>query len=194
MIAVRKRLHLASDLGVLSLVLCHLLFVSSLDLFAQSASTGALTGTVFDPAGAVVSNATIILRNNGTRQTFTAVTDPSGIYRFALLPPGQYAVTVEAVGFAPIVLGEVVIQITEVRRIQIRLVVRGAKEVIEVKAPLLQTEDAALGRVIDRGTIVALPLANRNYTQILGLTAGTNTDVVDATQLGAGSQEIRANG
>lgn len=39
-----------------------------------------------------------------------------------------------------------------------------------------------------------LPLVNRNYTQILGLTAGTNTDVVDATQLGAGSQEIRAHG
>jgi len=177
-----------------SLAFCLLVILTSFDLFAQSASTGALTGTVFDPAGAVVPNATIILRNNGTRQTFTAVTDPSGIYRFALLPPGQYAVTVEAVGFAPIVLGEVVIQITEVRRIQIRLVVRGAKEVIEVKAPLLQTEDAALGRVIDRGTIVALPLVNRNYTQILGLTAGTNTDVVDATQLGAGSQEIRANG
>src|SRR5262249_3995536 len=63
-----------------------------------------------------------------------------------------------------------------------------------VQAPLLQTDDAALGRVIDRDTIVALPLVNRNYTQILGLTAGTNTDVVDATQLGAGSQEIRANG
>jgi len=73
-----------------SLAFCLLVILASFDLFAQSASTGALTGTVFDPAGAVVSNATIILRNNGTRQTFTDVTDPSGIYRFALLPPGQY--------------------------------------------------------------------------------------------------------
>lgn len=73
-----------------SLAFCLLVILTSFDLFAQSASTGALTGTVFDPAGAVVSNATIILRNNGTRQTFTDVTNPSGIYRFALLPPGQY--------------------------------------------------------------------------------------------------------
>ena len=73
-----------------SLALCLLIILASFDLFAQSASTGALTGTVFDPAGAVASNATIILRNNGTRQTFTDVTNPSGIYRFALLPPGQY--------------------------------------------------------------------------------------------------------
>ena len=177
-----------------SLALCLLVILTSFDLFAQTASTGALTGAVFDPAGAVVSNATITLRNNGTRQTFTDVTDPSGLYRFALLPPGQYELTVEAVGFEPIVLREVMIQITEVRRIPMKLVVRGVKDVIEVKAPLLQTEDAALGRVIDRATIVASPLVNRNYTQILGLTAGTNTDVVDATQLGAGSQEIRANG
>jgi hypothetical protein len=39
-----------------------------------------------------------------------------------------------------------------------------------------------------------LPLVNRNYTEIFDLTAGTNTDIVDATQLGAGSQEIRSNG
>ncbi len=42
--------------------------------------------------------------------------------------------------------------------------------------------------------VVNLPLVDRNFTEILGLTAGTNTNIVDATQLGAGSQEIRANG
>src|SRR6185369_17710314 len=86
------------------------------------------------------------------------------------------------------------IQISEVRRIDVELAVKGAIEEVDVEFPLLQTEGAALGSVIDGSTIVALPLVNRNYTQILGLTSGTNTDVVDATQLGAGSQEIRANG
>ena len=86
------------------------------------------------------------------------------------------------------------IQITEVRSITTQLAVKGVKQEVVIKAPLLQTDNVALGSVIDRATIVTLPLVNRNYTQILGLTAGTNTDVVDATQLGAGSQEIRANG
>jgi hypothetical protein len=103
-------------------------------------------------------------------------------------------VALEAVGFTPLVVREVRLQITEVRSIATQLAVKGGREEVVVKAPLLQTDNAALGTVIDRGTIVALPLVNRNYTQILGLTAGTNTDVVDATQLGAGSQEIRANG
>jgi hypothetical protein len=76
------------------------------------------------------------------------------------------------------------IQISEVRPIPIKLAVKGVREVLEVRSPLLQTEGAALGRVIDESTIVDLPLVNRNYTQILGLTSGTNTDVVDAMQLG----------
>ena len=80
------------------------------------------------------------------------------------------------------------------RSIATQLAVKGVREEVVVQAPLLQTDNVALGRVIARETIETLPLVNRNFTQILGLTAGTNTDVVDATQLGAGSQEIRANG
>jgi hypothetical protein len=191
---MRKWLHLATTISsVQSLLLC-LLVGSSLDICAQSASTGALTGAVTDPTRAVVQNAKVTLRNYGTGETRTAITGQDGLYRFSLLPPGEYELTVAAAGFAPLVVREVMIRITEVRRIATQLTVKGVKEEVVVKAPLLQTEDAALGRVIDRGTIVTLPLVNRNYTQILGLTAGTNTDVVDATQLGAGSQEIRANG
>ena len=87
-------------------------------------------------------------------------------------------------------------KITEVSRLRIKLVLRGAQQQILVSAelPLLQTENATLGRVINHQTVVDLPLVDRNFTEILGLTAGTNTDIVDATQLGAGSQEIRANG
>src|SRR5262249_24114603 len=149
---------------------------------------------VTDPTHAVVPNAKLSLRNHGTDKAVTAVTDQGGSYRFSLLPPGEYELAVEALGFAPLVGGRGVIQVTEVSRISTQLAVSGQREEVVVQAPLLQTDDAALGRVIDRDTIVALPLVNRNYTQILGLTAGTNTDVVDATQLGAGSQEIRANG
>jgi len=177
-----------------SLVLCLLVIVTAFEVFAQSASTGALTGAVTDPQGAVVPKATITLRNNGTGQVLTTVTDLEGLYRFSLLPPGQYELRVEMTGFAPHILHEVMIQISEVRRSPVKLALQGAREEVKVESPLLQTEGAALGRVIDGSTIVALPLVNRNYTQILGLTSGTNTDVVDATQLGAGSQEIRANG
>src|SRR5262245_2949736 len=106
-LAVDKRLHLLHASGVQSLVLCLVVVVSSLDVCAQSASTGALTGTVTDPSGAVVPNATIALRNHGTEETRTAITNPDGLYRFSLLPAGEYELTVEAVGFAPLVVREV---------------------------------------------------------------------------------------
>ena len=133
---------LAKALSNQSLALCLFVIVTAFDAFGQSASTGALTGTVTDPTGAVVPNATIALRNNGTGQELTAVTDPEGLYRFSLLPPGQYELTVQKAGFEPLVLRQVVIQISEVRPIPIKLAVKGIREVTEVRAPLL----------IDRGS------------------------------------------
>src|SRR4029450_2451456 len=101
--------------GLVGLVAVLLVVVSSLVARAPSASTGALTGTVSDPTGAVLQNAQIALRNNGTGETRTVITDQGGSYRFSLVPPGEYEVTVEAVGFAPLVVREVLIRITEVR-------------------------------------------------------------------------------
>src|SRR5258708_7736356 len=66
---------------------------------AQSLVSGAITGVVSDPSGAVIPNATVALKNNGTGQTQNATTNQSGVYRFSLLTPGQYTVTVNASGF-----------------------------------------------------------------------------------------------
>ena len=194
-LAVRTRLCSATTiLRPQPLFICLLVLVSSLVVCAQSASTGALIGTVTDPTGAVLRNARIALGNKGTGENRRAITDQDGSYRFSLLVPGDYELTVEAVGFGPLVVRQVLIRITEVRRLATQLSLEAVTQDVVVEAPLLQTDNVALGSVIARDTIVSLPLVNRNYTQILGLTAGTNTDVVDATRLGAGSQEIRANG
>ena len=193
--AVRKRQHTnACVSGVQSLVICLVVVFSSLDVCAQSASSGALVGTVTDPSGAILQNAEVGLRHTATGESRSAVTDRNGSYRFSLLTPGEYELTLKAVGFAPVVVRDVLIRITEVSSLATRLAVEGLRQDLVVEAPLLQTDSAALGRVIARETIVGLPLVNRNFTQMLGLTAGINTDVVDATLLGAGSQEIRANG
>src|SRR5258708_77615 len=165
-------------------------------MHAQTANTGAIAGSVSDPSGAPVAGAAVVIDSEATREQRDLNTDAEGNFSVPFLTPGNYELTVRAPGFEPLILKSVQVQITEVSRLKIQLTIRGAKEQITVSArpPLLQTENATLGRVIDQETMVDLPLVNRNYTEILGLTAGTNTDVVDATQLGAGSQEIRANG
>src|SRR6266849_6911804 len=168
----------------------------SLPMYGQTANTGAIAGTVSDPSGALVPGAAVVINSEATREERDVTTDAEGSFSVPFLTPGNYDLTVRAPGFEPLVLKGVQVRITEVSRLKMQLTISGAKEQIAVSAklPLLQTENATLGRVIDRNTIEELPLVNRNLTEILGLTAGTNTDIVDATQLGAGSQEIRANG
>ena len=165
-------------------------------MHAQTANTGAIAGSVSDPSGAPVAGAAVVIDSEATREQRDLNTGAEGNFSVPFLTPGNYELTVRAPGFEPLILKSVQVQITEVSRLKIQLTIRGAREQVTVSArpPLLQTENATLGRVIDQKTIVDLPLVNRNYTEILGLTPGTNTDVVDATQLGAGSQEIRANG
>jgi len=177
-------------LRISAFVLC------SLTIHGQTANTGAIIGTVSDSSGALVGGAAVAINSQATGEKRDLTTGAEGNFSVQFLIPGKYDLGVHAPGFEPLLLKDVQVRITEVSRLKIQLTVSGAKEQIAVSAkpPLLQTENATLGRVIDQETTVALPLVNRNYTEILGLTAGVNTDIVDATELGAGSQEIRANG
>ena len=179
-----------------TLVRTSVLAFCALPMHGQTANTGAIAGAVSDPSGALVPRAAVVINSQGTGEKRDLAADAEGNFLVQFLTPGNYDLTVRAAGFEPFILNGVQVQITEVSRLKIQLALRGKKEQIAInsKPPLLQTENATLGRVIDRNTIEELPLVNRNFTEMLGLTAGTNTDIVDATQLGAGSQEIRANG
>src|ERR1700757_5165928 len=174
----------------IAVVLC------ALPVHGQTANTGAIAGTVSDPSGALVPRAAVVVNSQATQEERDLTTDADGNFSVPFLTPGNYDLTVRAPGFEPLVLKDVEVRITEVSRLKIQLTIGGAKEqtAVSAKPPLVQTENATLGRVIDQGTVVDLPLVDRNFTEVLGLTAGTNADIVDATQLGAGSQEIRANG
>jgi hypothetical protein len=158
----------------------------ALPMHGQTANTGAIAGTVSDPSGALVPGAAMVINSQSTGEKRDLATDAEGNFLVQFLTPGNYDLTVRSAGFEPFILNGVQVQITEVSRLKIQLALSGSKEQIAISAkpPLLQTENATLGRVIDRDTIEELPLVNRNFTEILGLTAGTNTDIVDATQLG----------
>src|ERR1700687_2110535 len=152
--------------------------LGSLPMYGQTADTGAIAGSVNDPSGAPVAGAAVVINSLATREERDLTTDGEGNFSVPFLTPGNYDVTVRTAGFKPLVLKSVQVQITEVSRLKIQLTISGVKEQVTVSAnpPLLQTENATLGRVIGQQTIVDLPLVNRNYTEILGLTAGINTD------------------
>jgi hypothetical protein len=173
-----------------------LLACCAFPIHCQTANTGAIIGAVIDPSGARVPRAAVLVNGQRIAEKRNVSTDADGNFSVQFLPPGIYDLTIRAGGFATVALNGVQVRITESTRLEIHLTIGGLKEevVVSAKPTLLQADNPALGRVIDRETIDSLPLVNRNFTELLGLTTGTNSDLVDATQLGAGSQEIRANG
>ncbi|MDQ1473760.1 MAG: hypothetical protein QOJ99_5240, partial [Bryobacterales bacterium] len=175
------------------------LLVSSLcvpSLWAQSSTTGALAVTVTDPSSAVVAGATLTLENAATGQQRTEVTGSQGTYTFPLLPVGDYKVTISAPGFKPVQLPSITISVTETRVLKHSLELGTSQQEVTVvsEAQSVQTDTAALGAVVTGTTITALPLVTRNYTQILSLSPGAISDVVNAGTIGHGSPAIYVNG
>jgi hypothetical protein len=180
--------------GFLALAL--LSMVSSPRLLGQSAATGALTGTVKDSSGAVVPNVTVTATSVGTDQARTSATDASGTYKFAFLSPGAYKLKFEAAGFNTAEVPSVTITVTETDVLDETLQVGAQTQQVEVHAETeqVQTASSTVGTTVAGDTLSNIPLTTRNYTTVLGLAAGANVGVYNATQLGRGTQDIVVNG
>jgi carboxypeptidase family protein len=165
-------------------------------LIAQSAGTGALTGTVTDASRAVVPAVTVTLTNVDTNQARTAVTGADGNYKFSLIPPGTYRVRFSATGFKTADVSSVKINVTETPVLDQALEVGSQAEQVTVEAQTegLQIASSTLGTVVGERTVTALPLSTRNYTQILGLSAGASGGVGNATAFGKGTLDLSVNG
>jgi carboxypeptidase family protein/TonB-dependent receptor-like protein len=161
-----------------------------------SQTTGAIAGTVRDPSGAVVTGAKVVARSNATDYRRSVTTNESGEFLVPLLPPGNYEVSIEASGFRKAVFPSVTVSVTETIWITTILIVGDVTESVSVSSgtPLIQSDGPQLGRVIDSGTVSTLPLATRNFTQILTLSPGASSYLPDSTGVGRNTQLISVNG
>src|SRR5579864_1062003 len=166
-------------------------------VWAQGGATGAITGTVSDASGAVVAGAKVDIVREATGQVERHLTtDSSGVFTANLLPVGSYRVEVSASGFATTKFPGVVVNITETTRLTASLKVTSVNEVIQVESQVAQvdTTDATTGQSLSSNTITELPLATRNFQQLLTLSAGASSDLNNASQLGRGQVYIHVNG
>src|SRR5262249_18642886 len=155
---------------------------------AQSASTGAVSGTVTDPANAVVVGARITATNKATCEKRTVDSGTAGAYLIPFLPPGTYSVEASVKGFKHVNYPDVRVVITETVKLDIRLAVGAVEEVVTVESrgAQLQTESSTQGRVTSGEVLTSLPLVTRNYTQIIALNPGVSSDVTNAAEVGRG--------
>ncbi|HEV8486459.1 MAG TPA: TonB-dependent receptor [Blastocatellia bacterium] len=142
---------------------------------AQQSPTGSIRGTVTDPQGAVIQNASVTVtnKNNGSVTTISAGSD--GIYSISTLPPGEYEVKIEAQGFATQLI-RVTVQVGNTTSGDAQLRVGGKDEIVDVTsdAPLINRQDYKLDGVISRQKIDALPLNGRNFLQLAQLEPGVS--------------------
>src|SRR5437867_9001235 len=169
---------------ILRLSVLSLLF--SVPALAQTASTGALTGEITDPNGAVVAGVQVTATNEATGEKRDVVSQDNGIYVAALLLPGSYRLEFTKRGFKSSIKTGLQINVTETKRLDVQLEVGAVEEKVVVvsESQLLQTESAALGSVTDHDAVVNLPLVTRNYTQIVTLSPGIAAGVTNAAALG----------
>lgn len=165
-------------------------------LTAQSAGTGALTGTVTDPSNSLIRGVMVTLANTGTGHTRTALTGADGVYRFGLLSPATYQLKFSAAGFRTVQTSPLRVVVTETLVVNRTLELSQFAEEVEVQAeaPAVQTQTATLGTVVGQRAVTSLPLTNRNYTQIVGLSPGASVGVNNASAFGRGSQDVSVNG
>src|SRR6266446_3769053 len=157
--------------------------------FSQTTSTGALTGVTTDASRAVIPGVEMTLTNEATREARTAISGENGGYSLPLLTPGSYRLEAALSGFKTALRSGIRISVTETTRLDVQLEVGGLSESVNVEAApvMVQQESSALGRVVSDTVVSNLPLVNRNFTQILGLSAGITVDVTHAGELGRGS-------
>jgi hypothetical protein len=135
-----------------------------------------LLGTVTDASGAAVADAKVTVTEMKTGVGRSTITNASGNYEFADLPPGQYEVATEKQGFKKAVRAGVDVVVNTDTRVNLTLEPGAITEsvVVNAEAAILQTDRADVNAKIDNKQVVDLPLGNnRNFQNLLNLVPGT---------------------
>src|SRR5690349_20593390 len=136
--------------------------------------TSTLNGTVTDPQGAVVTNATVTATQTGTGVARTANTNAQGFYDFTNLTPGDYALKVEAPSFATGEVKSLTLEVGKALTENVQLTVAKAGEVVTVNANQVAvelTQSEVQGQVTGT-TMRNIPLNGRNYLELAYLLPG----------------------
>ncbi len=162
--------------------------LAALPLTAQT-YRGGIGGTVFDPTGAAIPNATVVLTNSQTGATRKTDTTSDGGYVFQDLEIGSYSLGITAAGFGNATLENISVNPGAVTPVNPKLSISGTQETIDVMTDTtseIQTQSSANNAVIGEKAVSNIPLNGRNFLQLLSLTPG----MVGGSLNGARSNQI----
>ncbi len=153
---------------------------------------GRITGLVADPSGAVVPNATVTLRSEGTGVTVVKHTDAAGIYLFEFINPGLYTVDVQAPGFKQYETKHVRVEVADHVGVDVKLQLGESSETVTVNesgGARLRTEDATLGFTVESRSMMDLPILYSNPFELQLLAPGVSSTTLNPAHTYEGGAE-----
>jgi outer membrane receptor protein involved in Fe transport len=150
-------------------------------LFATSSalgqSTATIQGTVTDSKGAVLPNATVVVKNRNTSTERTTQTDSDGNYQVAALPVGLYSIEVRVQGFKTQVADQVTLEVakTVVQNFQMDVGAISEQVLVSSDVPVIETATTSVGTVINQRTVQEIPLNGRHFVDLGLLIPGSVT-------------------
>jgi len=159
-------------------------FLFPAGLLSQDVGAGTLSGVVTDPSGAAVSNANVSVTAKATNLARGSTTGAAGNYTFAVLPIGQYDVTVTSPGFATITNKGVTVSVGTSTQLNVALKIATTNETISVEAQtdVLNASNAETGGLFTSAQVTGLPLGGRNFLNLVNLETGIRSDSVSGRQ------------
>ncbi len=150
---------------------------------AQTPS-GEISGLVTDSSGSILPGVRVTLTNIATNGIRLATTNESGLYVFPAVPSGTYKLKIELEGFSTVERANIQVQVGSSNRFPFTMEIGQLTDVVQVVAdtPVIQTENASIGTVIENRSIVELPLNGRNYLQLASLIPGATTNGPSSSQ------------
>jgi hypothetical protein len=150
------------------LVGCALAMLAFVPVGRAQTVTGAITGEVTDPTGAVVPGAKVIAHAVATGVNTAATTNQAGQYRIEFLPIGRYTVSVEATGFATVTVPEFSLEVNQTANFNVKMQVGGTNASVNVSAaaPILETENLSVNSTFTANTISNLPLNGLDFSAL----------------------------
>src|SRR3984957_12525932 len=170
---------LSKRVALLLAALFCLFAVTSSPLFAQTAGSGEVAGTVTDPSGGAVVGATVTLTDNGTGRTRTAVTNDAGRYILVDISSGAYTLIVSKTGFRISKLVDQQVSVGSTLTLNVTLEIGSVAETVEVTVTAgaeLQTMNATVGNTISGVTLSALPAIGGDVSTFVALQPGVGPD------------------
>jgi hypothetical protein len=154
-----------------------LMTLMSVDALAQGGSTATITGIVVDSDGGVLPGADVVVKNNGTGETFTTVTSGQGVFTVPSMITGTYTVTVSLEGFKTVVLNNVVLNAGVPASLRATLEIGGLTEqvIVQSNSELVQTATATVATTLDTRQVTNLPLSSRSAADYIVFLPGVTT-------------------